>query len=75
MILYTNKCPSCGKYKRQYHALQQYAATHHIKLEERRITRSPEWREEAEQYEISLPFIVNGKQAIHLSEPLERLEE
>ncbi len=74
MIVYTRTCLPCTHAK-QWRNLKAYAQKRGIEIEQRRVTRNPEWKAEAEQYEIPLPFIVNGKQALSLNEPLERLEE
>lgn len=74
MIVYTNRCLKCSE-RKQWNKLRKIAKARNVELEERRVTRCRSWAEEAEKYEIDLPFIVNGKQAISFSEPLERLEE
>ena len=73
MIVYTNRCLKCSERKR-WNELRKYAKAHNLPLEERRITVSKEWREESERYDLDLPFIVNGKQAISFKEPLDKLE-
>lgn len=72
MIVYTTSCLPCT-HKRKWRELKQFAREHSMQIEERRVTRNPEWRAEAEQYEIDMPFIVHDKVALSLSEPLEGL--
>ena len=73
MILYTKRCLACVD-SRRWRQLKRFAHKNNLELEVRRTDRMPEWNEEAKKYEIEQPFIVHNRQALSLSEPLERIE-
>lgn len=73
MIVYTKTCLPCT-HRKKFNELKKYARDRGEVLEQRRITHNPEWKIEADRYDVALPFIVYGKQALSLNEPLERLE-
>lgn len=72
MIVYTKSCLPCS-HKRSWRELREYARENGLDIEQRRVDRNSDWRAEAEQYEIELPFIVSGGVALKLGEPLGRL--
>lgn len=74
IIVYTDRCLKCTE-RQQWNRLRRLALSRGVKLQERRTDVNEVWLHEAEQYEISMPFIVNGKQAISFNEPLDKLEE
>ena len=74
MIVYTKSCLPCTHAK-QWRNLKAYTQENGLEIEQRRVTRNPEWKAEAEQYGIDLPFVVHNGVALSLNEPLERLEE
>jgi hypothetical protein len=73
MIVYTKSC--LCKQRQKWNELRRLARSWGVPLEERKVTISKEWKQQAASYEIELPFIVNGSQAISFSEPLSRLEK
>lgn len=74
IIVYTDRCLKCTE-RTQWNKLRRLATSKGIPLEERRVTQNDIWKSEADRFDIDLPFIVNGKQAISFSEPLSKLEE
>ncbi len=72
MIIYTRSCLACTN-KVLWRKLQAFTEKHRLPLEERRVGLKSRWQEEADAYEIELPFAVNGKIALNLNEPLEGL--
>lgn len=66
MILYTKRCLACTN-RQLWKWLRQFAKVENIKIEERRVTVNRQWLEEAESYEVTLPFIVYNGVAKELS--------
>lgn len=72
MILYDDVCTPCVR-KQPFRDLRKFAIKHKLPLRRVDISKSREIREAAEQYGIDVPFVVNGKVALKLGEPLEKL--
>lgn len=72
MILYDNVCTPCVR-KQEWRQLRKFARDNDLPLTRIDVRKNPKHKEEAQQYEIDLPFVVNGDVALSLSEPLERL--
>lgn len=72
MILYDNVCTPCVR-KREWRELRNFARAHKLPLARLDVSKDRQAREKAEQYGIDVPFVVNGKTALKLGEPLEKL--
>lgn len=72
MILYDNVCTPCAR-KQKWRELRNFAREHKLLLKRFDISKDAKARQEAEAYELDIPFIVHGKIALSLTEPLERL--
>lgn len=72
MIIYTARCLACSN-KTLWKAIKAFAHENNLPIEERRIGLKTDWKQQAENYGVDLPFVVNGKTAMNLNEPLEGL--
>lgn len=72
MIVYTRSCLACT-HKQLWRKLTAFTQANNLPLEERRVGLKKQWQEEADRYDVELPFAVNGKVALNLNEPLEKL--
>lgn len=71
MIIYTQQCLSCAN-RKLWVKIKTFATVHGLSIEVRRTIYSKN-RDEADQYGIALPFVVEDGVALSLSEPLEGL--
>lgn len=71
MIIYSKDCLACTN-KPLWKRVKEFARKHRLFIEVRRTSR-PEWRKEADKYEVQLPFVVHEGIALNLNEDLERL--
>lgn len=72
MILYDDRCTPCAR-KQQWRDLRQFAAGNGLPLERIDLSRHRERTPEAEEYKLSVPFVVHEGKALSLNEPLEGL--
>ena len=72
LIVYSNRCMPCAQ-KQQWQAIKHFAKENSLIVRQRNVMLKKDWKEQAEQYEIELPFAVLNGNAVALTEPLERL--
>lgn len=72
LIVYTNRCMSCA-YKKSWQEIKQFAKNNKLIVRQRNVMLKKGWKDEADQWELELPFAVLNGNAIALTEPLERL--
>lgn len=72
MIIYTRSCLACTN-KKLWRKLVSFTEQHKLPLEERRVGLKKQWQEDADRYDVEIPFAVNGTVALNLNEPLEKL--
>lgn len=71
MIIYSKTCLPCS-HKDLWKKVKRFARENNLLIEVRRTNR-PEYKKEADQYSVAIPFAVNGEIAVSLNEELEKL--
>lgn len=71
MIIYSKTCLPCS-HKSLWKKVKAFARDNSLLIEVRRTNR-PEFKEQADEYGVEVPFAVNGRVALSLTEDLEKL--
>lgn len=72
LIIYTTHCLAC-KNKAAWKKIKTFARDHNLTIEERRITKRLEWKLEAEQIGVHMPFVQLNGVSLNVNEDLEKL--
>lgn len=72
IIIYTQSCLAC-KSKTAWKKVKEFAKANNLTIEERRVTKRQEWKEQAEQIGVHMPFVQLNGVSLNVNEDLEKL--